>query len=33
MSDISLITAEETSEWVSDLQTAVAQLNNQTGNR
>jgi hypothetical protein len=33
MSDISLITAEETSEWVSDFQTAVAQLNNQTGNR
>ncbi|GAA4592681.1 SLATT domain-containing protein [Planotetraspora phitsanulokensis] len=33
MSDISLITAEETSEWVSDFQTAVSQLNNQAGNR
>ncbi|GAA1303983.1 hypothetical protein Psi02_44970 [Planotetraspora silvatica] len=33
MSDISVITAEETSEWVSDFQTAVAQLNNPTGNR
>jgi hypothetical protein len=33
MADISLITSEETSEWVSDFQNAVSQLNNQTGAR
>ncbi|GII51659.1 hypothetical protein Pth03_00480 [Planotetraspora thailandica] len=33
MSDISVITAEETSEWVSDFQNAVAQLNTQAGAR
>ncbi len=33
LSDISSITQEETSEWVSEFQSAVAQLTNQAGNR
>jgi hypothetical protein len=33
LSDISSITQEETSEWVNEFQSAVAQLTNQAGNR